>query len=365
MPADTPQWDWLNDMPPELAHAIVLLIAGLAGWVVAFVGDRVARRWLSTHATVYSVLQALCKPAYRVLPLLAMLFMAPLAPDLRVYTWLYRALSVLATLGLTWAAMRLVDALARWVAFRHPVDAADNLAARRIQTQAGVLARALNVVVLVIGVAVVLTAFPQARQLGASVLASAGVAGLVVGFAARPLFANLIAGIQIALTQPIRIDDVVVVEKQNGRIEEIGASYVVVKLWDERRLVVPLNYFLEHPFENWTRTSAALLGNAALWLDYATPVEPLRTYVRRACEASPLWDRRVCELQVNDANDKAIQLRILASATDSSRSGDLCTQLREGLIAYVVENYPKALPRVRQEATRAPEVVALQAPVAQ
>jgi small-conductance mechanosensitive channel len=292
-------------------------------------------------------LQAVRAPAYRAAPLVAMLVLEPLAPEQRLFVLLYRGLWIALTVVLTWAATRLVAALTRWAVSTHPVDVSDNLRARRIHTQVTVLARSLNIVVVIIGAAVVLTAFPQARQLGTSLLASAGLAGLVIGFAAKPLFANVIAGIQIALTQPIRIDDVVMLEKDRGRIEEIGSAYVVVKLWDERRLIVPLNYFLEHPFENWTRTSSALLGTATLWLDYAVPLDPLRAELQRLCKASAHWDGRICRLDITDTKENAMEVRALVSANEAESLFDLRSEVREGLIAFVNGHHPEGLARVR------------------
>jgi small-conductance mechanosensitive channel len=189
--------------------------------------------------------------------------------------------------------------------------------------------------------------FPRARQLGASLLASAGVAGLVVGIAARSVFSNLLAGLQIALAQPIRIDDVLIVEGEWGRVEEITATYVVLKIWDERRMVIPLGWFIEHPFQNWTRRSAELLGTVFLWVDYTLPVDAIRAEVKRICEASPNWDRRVCVVQVTDANERAMQLRILVSSVASGPNFDLRCELREALIGFILREHPEGLARVR------------------
>jgi small-conductance mechanosensitive channel len=232
---------------------------------------------------------------------------------------------------------------------RHPADMADNLAARRIQTQTRVLARIASGTALVAGLALVLMTFPRARQVGTSLLASAGVAGLIVGLAARSVFSNLLAGLQIALAQPIRIDDVLIVQGEWGRVEEITATYVVLRIWDERRLIVPLGWFIENPFQNWTRRSAEILGTVFLWLDYTVPVDAIRAEARRLCEASPHWDRRVCVVQVTDASDRAVQLRILVSSVASGANFDLRCELREALIDFVRREYPAALPRVRAD----------------
>ena len=187
------------------------------------------------------------------------------------------------------------------------------------------------------------------QKIGASLLASAGIAGIIVGIAARPLLGNLLAGLQIALTQPIRLDDVVIVEGEWGRIEEIGRAFVVVAIWDQRRLVVPLEYFVQKPIQNWTRATSEILGTVFLWVDYGMPIDPLREELRRICEAAPEWDRRVCGIQVTDASEQAMQLRVLVSSADAPRNWDLRCLVREGLIAFIRREYPAFLPRLRAE----------------
>jgi len=249
----------------------------------------------------------------------------------------------------TWLAMRAVRAGGEAVIRLHPANVGDNLQARRVQTQSRVLTRTLMFFVLLIGAAAALMTFPGMRQIGASLLASAGVAGLVAGIAARPVLANLIAGLQIALTQPIRLDDVVIMEGEWGRIEEITATYVVVKIWDERRLIVPLQHVIEHPFQNWTRTGSQLLGTVFLWLDYRVPIAPLRAELKRICEAAPEWDGRVALIQVTDTSERGIQLRALVSTPDASTGWDLRCRVREALLDFLQREYPEALPRLRAE----------------
>jgi len=254
-------------------------------------------------------------------------------------------------LAMTWLALSVVRAVADVIIDLNPADVDDNLDARRIHTQTNVLARAVMVLIGVIGLSAGLMTFPEVRQFGASLLASAGAAGLVVGFAAKPVLGNLLAGLQIAITQPIRLDDVVIVEGEWGRIEEIAASYVVVRIWDERRLIVPLQWFIEHPFQNWTRSSSQILGSVFIWLDYGTPLEPLRAEARRICEASPEWDGRLCLIQVTEAGERAMQVRVLVSAADSSQAWDLRCKLREQLVDYIRVNYPQSLPVLRAVVT--------------
>lgn len=249
----------------------------------------------------------------------------------------------------TWLCVRAISGVERAVAVRHPVDMADNLAARRVLTQTRVLARTGMFVAGLFGVAAALMTFPAVRALGASLLASAGVAGLVVGLAARPVLSNLLAGLQIALAQPIRLDDVVIVEGEFGRIEEITGTYVVMRLWDERRLVVPLQWFIEHPFQNWTRASARIIGSVLLWVDYATPLAMLHAELRRVCQSAPEWDGKVCAMQVTDCDQRAMQVRALVSAADSGRAWDLRCRVRESLIDFLQRESPQSLPRLRMK----------------
>lgn len=200
-----------------------------------------------------------------------------------------------------------------------------------------------------ISVAVALMSVPEVRQFGVSLIASAGAAGIVVGLAARPILTNLIAGVQIAITQPIRIGDAVVVENEWGWIEEITGTYVVIQIWDWRRMIVPLSYFLQTPFQNWTRMSAELIGTVLLWVDFTVPVERVREELNEIVKSSKLWDGRVVNLQVTDASDHSLQLRALASARNSQDVWDLRCEIREKLIGFLQEHYPQALPKQRAE----------------
>ena len=244
---------------------------------------------------------------------------------------------------------RCVGISQRLVLSRFDINLADNLRARQVYTQIHVLSRIVYVVIGVFTVSAVLMLFQEVRHLGTSLLASAGIVGIIAGFAAQKTLSNLFAGFQIALAQPVRQDDVVVVEGEWGRVEEITLSYIVVHIWDDRRLVLPLSYFIEKPFQNWTRTSAAITGSVFVWVDYSFPVETGRQALKAIIESNPLWDKRFWNLQVSDARENAIQLRILATSSDSSRAWDLRCDIREQFIAYVQSNHPDALPRYRAE----------------
>lgn len=255
--------------------------------------------------------------------------------------------TVLLIIALTWFAMSCIESVASTVIQLNPSNVQDNLKARRVLTQTRVLTRSAHFIVGFIGLAFVLLTLPGARQFGASLLASAGVAGLVAGIAARPVLGNFIAGLQIAFSQPIRIDDVLIVEGEWGRVEEITGTFVVVKIWDERRMIVPLQWFVENPFQNWTHSSSTMLGTVFLSLDFSVPIAPLRQEFERLTHSSKLWDKRVCVLQVTDATERTVQLRFLVSAQDSGRAFDLRCLIREGMIDFITRNYPHALPRLR------------------
>ncbi len=227
-----------------------------------------------------------------------------------------------------------------------------NALARKHVTQVRLLRRSGQVLIGLITLAAAMMTSSSIRQYGVSLFASAGAAGIVVGLAARPLLSNLLAGIQIAITQPVKIEDSVVIDNEWGWVEDITSTYLVVRTWDWRRLIVPLSWFLEQPIQNWTRETATIIGQVHLNVDYRTPVEEVRKELDRLVHASKLWDGNVVNLQVVEATENTIQLRMLATASDASRTWDLRCELREKLIAYLQREHPDCLPRHRLEVTR-------------
>jgi small-conductance mechanosensitive channel len=223
----------------------------------------------------------------------------------------------------------------------------DDRRAKRILTRAAILSRIVTTLLVVLTAAAMLLTFPEARAIGTSIMASAGIAGLVIGIAARPATESLIAGIQVALTEPFSLEDSVVVEGEWGWIEEITSAYVVVRTWDLRRLIVPLKYFLEKPFQNWTRSGEGLIGQVTVEVDYTTPVSMLREEVGRIVAGSALWDGQQWSLQVTEAGDQTIRLRVLASTANPADTFDLRCEIREKLITHLQQAYPEALPRIR------------------
>lgn len=338
----------------ERADAVWTALAAVVMLLLALIAMRVLRsmavRKISHRTILGLVLRGTEAPAQAVVALVVLHLVCQAAPDrLWLIGPLRHAMVVLLIGAITWLLLRVVRVTREAVAELNPVDAADNLVARSRITQARVLTRTLNVVILFVGLSLALMTFPSARQIGASLLASAGIAGLAVGLAARPVIGNLLAGLQIALTQPIRIDDVLVIEGEWGRVEEITGTYVVVAIWDQRRLVVPLQYFIEKPFQNWTRQTAELLGSVMLWVDYRMPVEPVRAELKRLCSEDPDWDGRVADVQVTDTSATAMQLRLLVSSADSGRNWDLRCRVREAIIAFIAREHPHCLPQLRAE----------------
>ncbi len=281
------------------------------------------------------------------------IFLGAIAPVLRVpdewhiFWGIILRLWIIAGIG--WLIIRAVYLIRDVILQRYDINAKDNLYARRVYTQIQVIENIVKFFILFITLAIMVMTFPNARQIGVSLLASAGIVGVVIGFAAQKALGNVLAGIQIAFAQPIRIDDVVIVENEWGRIEEIALTYVVVRIWDLRRLVVPISYFIEKPFQNWTRVSADLLCHVSLFVDYTVPVDAVREELTRILEKSPHWDKKVNVLQVVNATERSVEIRALMSAADSSSGWNLRCEVREKLLFFLQKNYPEALPKARLE----------------
>ena len=257
--------------------------------------------------------------------------------------------SILLIVAVAIVLLQAVKVGERAVLLKFDISAADNLRARQVYTQIHVISRVIYIVIGVFAVACILMLFQEVRHVGSSLLASAGIVGIIAGVAGQKSLANLFAGFQIALAQPMRQDDVVIVEGEWGRVEEITLTYVVVHIWDDRRLVLPLSYFIDKPFQNWTRTSAQLLGSIFVWVDYSFPVDEGRQALKQVIENSANWDGRFWNLQVSDASERTMQLRVLATAADSSKCWDLRCEVRERFIAYIQKHHPQSLPQLRAQ----------------
>jgi small-conductance mechanosensitive channel len=285
-----------------------------------------------------------------IMPVVGIIFALPLLNLPSEYAGvLGKGSSILLIVAVALILFQTVNLGEKVVLTKYDIKASDNLQARKVYTQVHVISKTLYVVIGLFTIASILMLFPEVRQFGTSILASAGVVGIILGFAAQKTISNLFAGFQLAMTQPIRLDDVVIVEGEWGRVEEITLTYVIIHIWDDRRLVVPLGYFIEKPFQNWTRVSAQLLGSVFLWVDYTMPLEELRKALKEIIEPNPLWDKRFWNLQVTDATEKTMQIRVLATSADSSKGWDLRCDIREKLIAYIQKHHPQSLPQFRTQ----------------
>lgn len=305
----------------------------------------------TSRSRFFEIQRFLTRPARAVFVLICLRIVLPFVPQIPAL-WRDRTgqiIEVVLVLALGWLAIAGVYLFESITLRRFDVSVKDNLRARRVHTQMQFIRRILIGAVVILAAVSLLWSLhdPTLWKWGTGLLASAGLASLVLAAAAKSTAANVLAGLQIALSEPIRIDDVVVVEGEWGKIEEITSTYVVVKIWDERRLVVPLSYFIEHPFQNWTRQRADILGTAFLYVDYTVPVEPLRQELDRIVRESPLWDGRVCGLQVTNLSERTMELRCLVSSPGSSENFDLRCIVREKMIEFLRREFPSALPTVR------------------
>jgi len=255
--------------------------------------------------------------------------------------------SILLIIGLAWTINVLVNIAKLNILIKYDFHEADNLKARKLYTQYNILEKIIFFIVILIAVGTILMLFDGVKNIGVSLFASAGIAGLIIGLAAQRVLATILAGLQIAITQPIRLDDVVIVENEWGWIEEINLTYVVVRIWDKRRLIVPSTYFMEKTFQNWTRTTAEILGTVFIYTDYSIPVDSIRNELTRLLEENPNWDGKVNVLQVTNAREDVLELRALMSAANSPKAWDLRVYIREKLIDYIKREHPDCLPKTR------------------
>jgi small-conductance mechanosensitive channel len=325
-----------------------VVFAGILGHLVVY---RVLLKIASHTDTALD--DALVRHCYRpvqwLVVLLAVRLAVPFAVPSEWASGLNHALGLCLIGAISWLVIKAAYLLEDLVMRRFSLSEKDNLRARKIHTQLNVVKRIVIVAVMVLAVGTAMMSFPKVRQLGTTILASAGIIGIVVGMAAQRTIGTFIAGLQIAFTQPIRVDDVVIVENEWGRIEEVTLTYVVVKIWDLRRLIVPITYFIEKPFQNWTRTTSDILGTVYLYLDHTVPAGAVREELSRILKGSEKWDGKVCVLQVTNTSEKTVELRALMSSADASSCWGLRCEVREKLVEFVRNNYPHALPRLRAE----------------
>lgn len=267
--------------------------------------------------------------------------------DISIYQPLQHINTLLLIFSFAWIAIQLIKAGAYFLQNKLDISNSDNLNARKSLTQVRVFKGIVNALIIIVAIAIGLLTFKAARNIGLSLLTSAGILGIIIGFAAQKTIGMILAGIQLAITQPIRLDDVVIVEGEWGRIEEITLTYVVVKVWDERRLVLPVSWFLEKPFQNWTRTSADITGTIFLYVDFGFPVDKIREAIPGMIAHNPDWDHRIVNVQVTAMSERSKEIRILLSSPDASKNWDLRAAVREQLATFLAENYPGEFPRIR------------------
>jgi small-conductance mechanosensitive channel len=358
MPNDTLEAALLSSLrdalywAPEWASSVALLVlAALLALVVhRIIVIALRRAFGERHPYLRSLLRRANGPLALALIAFALSIVLQSAPfDPAVSTALARILLLAFIVLAGWIAHIAVETTSTLYLLRFDTGSTDSLLARKHVTQVRILKRAAHTLIVVITLSAALMTFEPVRQYGVSLFASAGVAGLVIGLAARPVLSNLFAGIQLAMTQPVRLDDQVVVENESGRIEEITSTYVVIRLWDLRRMIVPLSYFIEKPFQNWSRESTNLIGAVLLHVDYTAPVERIRSKLTEIVNASKLWDGQVAKLQVTDAKESSVELRVQVSARSSAEAFELRCEVREKLIEFLQRDHPTALPRTRQE----------------
>jgi small-conductance mechanosensitive channel len=345
--------------PTRIFYVSTLTAILYAGWIVALLWlafravhaaeKRMHQLAQRTGSVVARVVVPIAGQTLRLaVPLLGVILLLPILRLPQEWTWATeKGFGILLIVAFAFLIIRGINEVQTALMSGRRLDAPDNLSARKIFTQVSVIRKIIVTTVVIIATGSILMMFDPVRQFGTSILASAGIAGIVIGFAAQKTLGNVLAGIQIALSQPLLIDDIVVVEGEFGQIEEITLTYVTVRTWDLRRLVLPITYFVEKPFQNWSRVSTDLLGTVILHLDYQAPMGELRKELKRLVENNPKWDRRVCGLQVTDTSQSTITVRALMSGSDPGKLGDLRAEVREGLIQFLVQNYPESLPRAR------------------
>ncbi len=344
----------VTDKSNPFSSLIILAAAILTGILMYLLFFRVVWKMIrkSDDENIRHIKRRVQSPALFVLITLSLIISMPFMHFTKPYDGYYQHfITLLMIFTIAWLSIKVVTVIQFIILKNYDTQSKNNLRARKVITQLKVFQRILIVVIVLIAFATALLTFNKIRQVGVNLLASAGIAGIIIGFAAQKSLGMILAGFQIAITQPIRLDDVVIIEGEWGWIEEITLTYVVVRIWDKRRLIVPVTYFIEKPFQNWTRVSADILGTVYVYTDYTLPVDELRNELTRILESTSLWDGKVNVLQVTGSGETTMELRALMSAIDSPTAWDLRVYVREKIITFLQENYPEALPRTRLEVT--------------
>jgi small-conductance mechanosensitive channel len=344
--------DGFDHLPDLLWDIILAAVAIVIGLIVKFMLSLLLKKkpkdGRPSFSVTRSILSRLGKPFSYFLPLLAFNFLMPLMRmKSTVFPVINKILEILLAISFANVLIGVIIVFEDYVYHHYDIQKADNLKERKIRTQLQFIRRIAISLIIIMTVCVILLSFNNLRKIGTGLLTGVGVGGIIIGFAAQKSLGNLLAGFQLAFTQPLRIDDVLVVEGEWGRVEEITLTYVVLNIWDQRRLILPINYFVDKPFQNWTRNSADIMGTVFLYLDYSIPLAPMREEYTRLLESNPLWDKRVKVLQVTNASERTIEVRALMSASSSGNAFDLRCDIREGLIKWVQQHYPHCFPLTR------------------
>lgn len=345
---------FLSHLPPFVGNLLLAAFALITGLIIKGLLALFLRRSPQAppedYSMIRSILNRMGRPVNYFLPILVLNMVIPLM-ELRPRQQhiISSAVEILLIIAFGYILTGVVKVLEDYVVHAYDLRKSDNLRERKIRTQLQFLRKmAVSLIVILVACAILLS-FDNLRKIGTGLLTGVGVGGIIIGFAAQRSLGNFLAGLQIAFTQPIRIDDVLIVEGEWGRVEEITLTYVVIGIWDQRKLILPINYFIEKPFQNWTRTGSAMLGTVFLYVDYSCPVDEIRKEFERLVEDHPLWDKRVKVVHVTNATERTMEVRLLISASSSGRAFDLRCELREKMIAFIQQNYPDSLPKLRTE----------------
>jgi small-conductance mechanosensitive channel len=341
---------WSQQIQPWAWNLGVVVISLLLGFLIKVIITGILHFYKNRkdYSLFKSIITHLGKPLNIFVPLLTLNFMQPFLILSQIYLKpLDKIIGILLIIAFANMLINSFKIFEDFVYHQYDLNKDDNLKERKVRTQLIFIRKVIVIFIVLVTLAIILLSFDNVRKIGDGLLTGVGISSIIVGFAAQKSLSNFLAGFQIAFTQPIRIDDVLVVEGEWGRVEDITLTYVVVSIWDQRRLVLPITYFIEKPFQNWTRSTSEILGTVFLYVDYTFPVDDLRTELSRLLTTTKLWDKRVGILQVTDAKEHTIELRILVSARNSSEAFDLRCYIREKLLKYIAENIPQSLPLTR------------------
>lgn len=345
--------DFGRTLHPYLWNTMILVGSILCGVLIKVIYNIFLRiNWIkqTDYRFIKTKIMRLSRPLNYFLPLIMLNFgLKMMTLSAEVFRFWNKTFEILLIIAFSTILINIFRILEEYILYKHDTSHPDNLRARKVRTQLIFVRKVIITVIVVVTISIVLLSFPNLRKIGAGLLTGVGIGSVIIGFAAQQSLSNFLAGLQIAFTQPIRIDDAVIVEGEWGKIEEITLTYVVVQIWDQRRLILPIKYFIEKPFQNWTRTSAEILGTVFIYGDYTLPIEAVREELTRILESNPLWDRRVNVLHTTDLKDRTLELRALMSARNSGDAWELRCYVREHLINFIKRNYSEHLPRIRTE----------------